>query len=129
MSGGSGIKPNPKALLPIAVFLVLYLGTGIYFEYIAPEKGRMGFYVMSVVVAFGFALIVAFLQNRKLSFDEKIKVCAQGIGDDKPFKAQLFRSGRLDADPVFRQAQRFSGIGSHALNERKYHDRFSKRVS
>ena len=27
-------KPNPIALLPIVVFLVLYLGVGIYFEYI-----------------------------------------------------------------------------------------------
>ncbi len=104
MSGGSEIKPNPKALLPIAVFLVLYLGTGIYFEYIAPEKGRMGFYVMSVVVAFGFALIVAFLQNRKLSFDEKIKVCAQGIGDDN-IVIMLF---------IFLMAGAFSGLAKAA---------------
>ncbi len=104
MSDGSGIKPNPKALLPIAVFLVLYLGTGIYFEYIAPEKGRMGFYVMSVVVAFGFALIVAFLQNRKLSFDEKIKVCAQGIGDDN-IVIMLF---------IFLMAGAFSGLAKAA---------------
>ena len=104
MSGGSGIKPNPKALLPIAVFLILYLGTGIYFEYIAPEKGRMGFYVMSVVVAFGFALIVAFLQNRKLSFDEKIKVCAQGIGDDN-IVIMLF---------IFLMAGAFSGLAKAA---------------
>jgi hypothetical protein len=26
------VKPNPKALLPILVFLVTYLGGGIYFE-------------------------------------------------------------------------------------------------
>ena len=75
-------KPNAKALLPIVIFLVLYLGSGIYFEYIKPQEGQMGFYVMSVVVAFGLALIVAFLQNRQLSFNEKVHVCAQGIGDD-----------------------------------------------
>lgn len=75
-------KPNAKALLPIVVFLVLYLGCGIYFEYIAPAEGQMGFYVVSVVVAFVIALIVALLQNRSLSFDEKIHVCARGIGDD-----------------------------------------------
>ena len=46
-------KPNAKALLPIVIFLVLYLGSGIYFEYINPMKGQMGFYIMSVVVAFG----------------------------------------------------------------------------
>ena len=43
---------SPKALLPIALFLVIYLGNGIYFEYLAPEKGGMGFYVVSVVLAF-----------------------------------------------------------------------------
>ena len=68
---GSGKKPNPKALTPILVFLILYLGTGIYFEYIHPQDGQMGFYVMSVVVAFGLALIVAFMQNPSLSFDAR----------------------------------------------------------
>ena len=34
--------PNPKALFPILVFLVLYLGGGIYFEYISPEKAGWG---------------------------------------------------------------------------------------
>lgn len=75
-------KPNGWALLPILVFLVLYLGFGIYYEYISPVEGRMGFYIMSVVVAFLIALTVAFLQNRKLSFDEKIHICATGVGDD-----------------------------------------------
>ena len=32
-------KSNPKALLPIAVFLVLYLGLGIVFEYIMKNSG------------------------------------------------------------------------------------------
>ena len=35
-------KSNPKALLPIGVFLVLYLGLGIVFEYVM--KIPMGFY-------------------------------------------------------------------------------------
>ena len=42
-------KPNAKALAPIIVFLLFYLGSGIYFEYINPKEGQMGFYVMSVV--------------------------------------------------------------------------------
>ncbi|MBR2571803.1 MAG: Na+/H+ antiporter NhaC family protein [Clostridia bacterium] len=75
-------EANAKALLPIGIFLLLYLGSGIYFEYIRPAEGGMGFYIMSVTVAFGIALIAAFLQNRSLSFDEKIHICAQGIGDD-----------------------------------------------
>ena len=100
-----GKKPsNPKALLPMIVFLVLYLGSGIYFEYIHPAEGQMGFYVISVVVAFGLALIVAFFQNRSLSFDEKIHICAQGIGDDN-IVIMLF---------IFLMAGAFSGLATAA---------------
>ena len=74
-------QPNGAALLPIIVFLIVYLGSGIYYEYINPVEGGMGFYVMSVVVSFMIALAVAFLQNKGLSFDDKISVCAKGIGD------------------------------------------------
>ena len=97
-------KPNAKALLPIVIFLILYLGSGIYFEYIHPMEGQMGFYIMSVVVAFGLALIVAFLQNRKLSFNEKIHLCAQGIGDDN-ITIMLF---------IFLMAGAFSGLAKAA---------------
>lgn len=97
-------KPNAAALLPIAVFLVFYLGSGIYFEYIAPTEGQMGFYVMSVVVAFGIALVVAFLQNRSLDFDAKIHLCARGIGDDN-ITIMLF---------IFLAAGAFSGIAGQA---------------
>ena len=97
-------KPRARALLPIAVFLALYLGSGIYFEYIAPQDGQMGFYVISVVVAFAIALIVAFCQNRRVGFDEKIHFCAQGIGDDN-ITIMLF---------IFLMAGAFSGIASTA---------------
>lgn len=43
-------KGNFKALLPIGVFLVLYLGLGILFEYAL--KIPMGFYNIPIVVAF-----------------------------------------------------------------------------
>ena len=97
-------KPNAKALLPILIFLVIYLGNGIFFEYIRPEEGRMGFYIVSVVVSFGIALIVAFLQNRSLTFDEKIRVCAQGLGDENITIMLL----------IFLMAGAFSGIASAA---------------
>ena len=58
-------KGNVVALLPIGVFLVLYLGLGILFEYVL--KIPMGFYNIPIVVAFLVALLVACLQNRKLS--------------------------------------------------------------
>ena len=75
-------EANAAALLPIIVFLIFYLGSGLYFEYIKPVDGGMGFYIMSPVVAFMFGLVVAFIQNRKLDFNEKIRVCAESIGDD-----------------------------------------------
>ena len=68
------------ALLPIGVFLVLYLGLGIVFEYVL--KIEMGFYNIPIVVAFLAAILVACLQNRALSFDEKLEVMAKGVGDN-----------------------------------------------
>lgn len=67
------------ALLPIGVFLVLYLGMGLVFEYVL--KIEMGFYQIPIVVVFMAALLVAFLQNGKLNFDEKLSVAAKSVGD------------------------------------------------
>lgn len=97
-------RQSGLALIPILVFLVLYLGSGIYFEYISPQEGQMGFYIMSVVVAFLIALIVALLQTRHLTFDEKIHLCARGIGDDN-ITIMIF---------IFLMAGAFSGIASQA---------------
>ena len=70
---------NPLALLPIGVFLVFYLGMGLVFEYVL--KIEMGFYKIPIVVVFLVALLVAFLQNRKLTFDEKLTVVSKSVGD------------------------------------------------
>ena len=72
-------KGKPSALLPIAVFLVFYLGLGIYSEYIL--KIPMGFYNIPIVVSFLTAILVACLQNRSVSFEEKLALMGQGIGD------------------------------------------------
>jgi len=72
-------KANYKALLPIGVFLVLYLGLGILFEYVL--KINMGFYNIPIVVIFLIALIVACVQNPKLNFDAKLDIMAKGVGD------------------------------------------------
>lgn len=72
-------KGNPIALLPIGVFLILYLGLGILFEYIL--KIPMGFYNVPVVVAFMVAIFAACLQNRKLDFNKKLEVMANGLAD------------------------------------------------
>ena len=72
-------KANPIALLPILVFLVLYLGLGIVYESVL--KIEMGFYQIPIVVAFLAAVLVACLQNRGVSFDEKLELMAKGVGD------------------------------------------------
>ena len=72
-------KSNGAALIPIYVFLVLYLGLGILFEYVL--KIPMGFYNIPIVVAFMVAIFVACLQNRKVSFDEKLQIMANGLTD------------------------------------------------
>lgn len=66
-------KGRAVALLPIGVFLVIFLGSGVL---------TGDFYSMPTIVAFLIALCVAFLQNRKVSFDEKIHIIAKGVGDD-----------------------------------------------
>lgn len=66
-------KANGWALLPILVFLVLFLGTGILLN---------DFYTMPAVVGFLIALIVAFAQTRGKSFSEKLHIAAVGIGED-----------------------------------------------
>ncbi len=76
-------KGNVKALLPIGVFLVLYLGMGIIFEYLL--KIPMGFYNIPIVVAFLVALLVACLQNRSLNFDKKLEIMGKGVGDKNIF--------------------------------------------
>lgn len=65
-------RGNAWALLPIGIFLVLYIGLGIIFG---------DFYKMSVVVAFLAAILVACLQHRGTSFDEKLSIMAKGLAD------------------------------------------------
>ena len=73
------IQSRAIALLPVGVFLVLYLGLGLLFEYVL--KIEMGFYNIPIVVVFLVALLVACLQNRKLGFQEKLEIMAKGVGD------------------------------------------------
>ena len=72
-------KSNSIALLPIGVFLVLYLGLGILFEYVIGIE--MGFYNIPIVVAFLAAIFVACLQNREVSFDKKLEFMGKGVGN------------------------------------------------
>lgn len=72
-------KGNWSALAPIGVFLIMYLGLGILFEY--GMKIPMGFYNIPIVVSFLVALLVACTQNPKLSFDNKLEIMAKGVSD------------------------------------------------
>lgn len=94
MSEGNN-KGRAVALLPIGVFLVFFLGAGIVLE---------DFYAMPTIVAFLIALCVAFLQNKELTFDEKIKVIAQGVGEENIITMSL----------IFLCAGAFSGAVSAA---------------
>ena len=64
-------KGNPFALLPLGVFLVLFLGVGIVTQ---------DFYKMPVLVAFIIATAVALMFNRKESLQKKIEVFCKGAG-------------------------------------------------
>lgn len=66
-------KGNGWALLPIAVFLVLFIGSGII---------TGDFYAMPALIGFVIALGVAFAQNKKLDFNQKVTCVAKGIGND-----------------------------------------------
>ncbi len=61
------------ALLPIGVFLAIFLGSGLI---------TGDFYAMPAIVAFLIALCVAFMQNKKLSFTEKMQIITKGVGDE-----------------------------------------------
>ena len=65
-------KGSIWALLPIATFLIIFLGSGII---------TGDFYAMPAIVAFLISLAVGLLQNRKLKFDQKVAAMAKGVGD------------------------------------------------
>lgn len=66
-------KGRAIALLPIGVFLVIFIGAGILFH---------DFYTMPAIVGFLIALIVAFLQNKRLRFADKLMIVSKGIGEE-----------------------------------------------
>lgn len=66
-------KGRAIALLPIGVFLVIFIGAGILFH---------DFYTMPAIVGFLIALIVAFLQNKRLRFADKLTIVSKGIGEE-----------------------------------------------
>ena len=64
---------NAIALLPIGVFLVIFIGAGILSH---------DFYTMPAIVGFLIALMVAFMQNRRVRFADKLAIISKGIGEE-----------------------------------------------
>ena len=65
-------KGNAFALLPIGIFLLLFIGSGII---------TGDFYKMPALVAFIIAAGVALLFNKKTSFQTKVDVFCKGAGE------------------------------------------------
>lgn len=65
-------KGNGLALIPLGVFLLVYLGTSI----VAKD-----FYAVSVIVPFLAAALTALIMNRKIKFDEKVEIFCKGAGN------------------------------------------------
>ena len=61
------------ALLPIGVFLLVFIGSGILFR---------DFYAMPAIVGFLIALVVAFMQNPRRKFSEKLESVTKSMGDE-----------------------------------------------
>ncbi len=70
-------KGNPVALLPLVVFLALFLGAGIYFNIHGVD---MAFYQLPAPVAAMVGIILAFIIG-KGSMDEKMDTFVKGVGD------------------------------------------------
>lgn len=66
-------KGSLLALLPILVFLLVFIGSGIVFH---------DFYAMPAVVGFLIALVVAFFQNPKRTFAQKLEDVTRNMGDE-----------------------------------------------
>ncbi|PWN00080.1 Na+/H+ antiporter NhaC family protein [Massilioclostridium coli] len=84
-------KGHVLGLLPIGIFLIIFVGTGII---------TGDFYIMPAVVGFLVALVVALFQNRSLPLAKKIETACKGAGDETIITMVL----------IFILAGAFSGI-------------------
>lgn len=74
-------SPQPasaKALLPLALFLVLFLGTGLYFQ---SEGVEYAFYQLPSPVAILPAIVLGILLSKQ-AFEERIETFVGGVGDN-----------------------------------------------
>ena len=69
--------PRPSALLPLVLFLVLFIGTGIA---LTASGVDMAFYQLSATVAIIPAIVLAMCQGRE-SLQKKIGIFLSGVGE------------------------------------------------
>lgn len=75
-SHSGAITPNPIALLPLALFLALFLGTGIFYHY---QGVDMAFYQLAAPVAILPAIILAVILSKQ-SLNARINTFIEGVG-------------------------------------------------
>ncbi|MCO4321067.1 Na+/H+ antiporter NhaC family protein [Aliidiomarina quisquiliarum] len=71
------IQPHAQALIPLLVFLALFLGVGVYFQFTGVE---MAFYQLASPVAIMPAIILAILLSKQ-ELNERIQTFVEGVGD------------------------------------------------
>ena len=71
-------KGNGKALIPFLVFIISYLGAGIYYTM---QGVSMAFYQFPIVAAISIGLVVAFCMG-KGSINEKFRIFVKGAANE-----------------------------------------------
>ena len=71
-------KANGFALLPLVVFILIYLGAGLIYQSLGTD---MAFYQFPIVTAALIGLVLAFCMG-KGSINEKFSVFAKGAGNE-----------------------------------------------
>ncbi|WP_289007450.1 Na+/H+ antiporter NhaC family protein [uncultured Idiomarina sp.] len=78
MTNASPQPASAKALLPLALFLILFLGTGLYFQ---SEGVEYAFYQLPSPVAILPAIVLGILLSKQ-AFEERIETFVGGVGDN-----------------------------------------------
>ena len=78
-------RGNGLALLPLGIFLALFIGSGII---------TGDFYKLPILVAISIAVGVALAMNRKESFHVKVERFAKGAGNEHYDYGSNFCTGR-----------------------------------
>ena len=88
-------KGKGSALLPFLLFIIIYLGAGLYYQ----AKGvEMAFYQFPSVTAMFIAVLLAFCMG-KGSIDEKFAVFAKGAANENVLTCSSFSSWPAPSPP------------------------------